>query len=1119
VPLSCFPMDILPKKKWLLPLILVAGAIFFAKPTFESSLGFIAKRVCKAKLGAKLSYKNVKWHMGKVIFQDPFLRSKESSASAERVVFTFDWKELPHLRGHLDIERPDIVFTKLINWSSEGETEIPDVTIVARNGTVDFGIAGAQANFTFEKMKPGQLGHLILNWENSSLDADLSRANGVWKLIANLDHFEAAFLNDFHAYPPAHKGTISGPISIFFKEEKIDRASLNLQIHKLDYGPFRGVDGDLSFNSDLGAKWEFSGRGENLPVSGWGMASFANHWLESELYLGEGSCQIGKEGCVWRGSWGEISSPQLSFFREIALLIAPDLSRFSGECEGFSGEGTFTTGVQGVESWECHFFAGSFGILDGTFKGVVIPGGKLTGFLSDWAAEIGSSQICGQGTVGPQFDFSYELGGVWDSSLGKIPFSFPLLKKEQGNWAFDARFKGKTWDFLRLAGTSDGEGVFLDEKSHLFGTPFSKSLFEKENFDVEITLDWASLLAAETLLVQWGLPSFGHLPCKGKLDLRASIDQGQTQLSLNGVDFTWEERSCPLSLLISKEEWGWNVRSLKLGSFLSHFELREERIEKGAFFWKGGNFGEFQGRWESVPYLRCELAIPSVTFDLSELVSEKAAGLLKGQGHFIYDKEIEADFDLVASSLEIAKFGVESKKPLHFHFSSATGSLLHGVELDGPLNFKVELVKHEGGELKLEDIQASIPSELFSPHLDQQEAVQLSGTFTFSEDFSKGKCYVKEGVIPIGGVRHPIQDLTLQWNEGSYESHFTYFHLGNLIPVELNGSHIHEPSGSVSLGGGESPLRIDWQYTDTWGLNLRSIQGSFAGVKASFFPDMMDALVGKAEVDFNVLSTYLPKEIAEGFQEIKLGEGYELKGKFKLEENLPYFKGILVGKDCELFGYQFQTLFSEIDIQPNQVRISDLKSSDKGGSFLAPEILVASKGEGPWTISIPELTILDLRPSLLRKKGDALGAITPLVIRELIMKNFHGILDDGTTYTAEGDLSFINTFKRERTFMDLPVDFFSRIFGLDLELLIPVCGNVKFDLKNGYFRLNELKDAFSENQRSEFFFEGTPTMDLNGNLDILIKMKQYVLFKFTQPFLISIDGKLDDPQFHLRGKT
>ena len=43
-------------------------------------------------------------------------------------------------------------------------------------------------------------------------------------------------------------------------------------------------------------------------------------------------------------------------------------------------------------------------------------------------------------------------------------------------------------------------------------------------------------------------------------------------------------------------------------------------------------------------------------------------------------------------------------------------------------------------------------------------------------------------------------------------------------------------------------------------------------------------------------------------------------------------------------------------------------------------------------------------------------------------------------------------------------------------------------------------------------------MDFDGNLFVDIKMKQYVLFTFTENFIITIEGKLLDPSFHLKRK-
>ncbi|HEY4255027.1 MAG TPA: hypothetical protein VGM34_01605, partial [Chlamydiales bacterium] len=148
--------------------------------------------------------------------------------------------------------------------------------------------------------------------------------------------------------------------------------------------------------------------------------------------------------------------------------------------------------------------------------------------------------------------------------------------------------------------------------------------------------------------------------------------------------------------------------------------------------------------------------------------------------------------------------------------------------------------------------------------------------------------------------------------------------------------------------------------------------------------------------------------------------------------------------------------------------------------------------------------------------------LTPLVVRELTVQNLKGLLDELSTYTATGHVSFINSFKREKTVFDLPSDVLGRIIGLDLELLIPVTGEFSFQLKEGAFQLHSLKDAYSEANRSEFFLvapSDLPHMDLDGNLNIQIQMKQFVLFKFTEAFVISLKGTLKHPNFSLQKKN
>jgi hypothetical protein len=262
----------------------------------------------------------------------------------------------------------------------------------------------------------------------------------------------------------------------------------------------------------------------------------------------------------------------------------------------------------------------------------------------------------------------------------------------------------------------------------------------------------------------------------------------------------------------------------------------------------------------------------------------------------------------------------------------------------------------------------------------------------------------------------------------------------------------------------------------------------------------------------------MPFEIGQAFRDLKMGKGFELKGHLSLSDQIR-FQGLLSGKGVELFGFQFRTLLGRVDLSPDRIKIYDVKISDSAGSLKIDELLM--QNEHPWTISIPHLTIHEMRPSLLLKPGETeAGPISPLVVRELEINGLKGLLDDTKTYKAKGQLHFINSYKREHTVLDLPADVLSRIVGLDLDLLVPVCGTLNYELKEGLFHLLELKDSYSEGERSQFFLsdEIKATVSLKGDLKILITTKQFVLFKLMDAFQVSIEGSLEDPKFHLQKK-
>ena len=381
-------------------------------------------------------------------------------------------------------------------------------------------------------------------------------------------------------------------------------------------------------------------------------------------------------------------------------------------------------------------------------------------------------------------------------------------------------------------------------------------------------------------------------------------------------------------------------------------------------------------------------------------------------------------------------------------------------------------------------------------------------------------------------MRH-LQNLDLDWDSEKLAASFSTLHQGHSLKVRSD-LRLEPLMGTIELEDeehalleDERPMTISWKFDPDIGICLHSIEGTFGGIEAAFHEEIAQetgSLIGSARIAFGPISELIPQRIGKVFQELKMGKGYEVKGRLGYDRkdlSSLSFKGLLSGKACELFGFQVRTLLTQVEADAKRVRLFEFKASDSAGILKTPEVLMYEANE-VWQIAIPKLTLQEFRPSLLQKMGHDVGAVGPFVIRELKINDFKGLLEESRTYTAKGELSFINSFKREHTVFDLPSDFLGRIFGLDLELLIPVVGHLNFDLKEDRFWLKDLSDAYSEGKRSKFFLvkEGlSPSVDLDGNLNILIKMKQYVLFKFTEHFLLSIDGSLDKPSYRLQKKS
>jgi len=704
----------------------------------------------------------------------------------------------------------------------------------------------------------------------------------------------------------------------------------------------------------------------------------------------------------------------------------------------------------------------------------------------------------------------------------KFSLYAPLLETEG---VFDVRLQGDTWDLIRLAGTVEkGNLSFHPTKSHCLGEEirFGPCNWAERKFSLASVLSWQSLAKLFPLPLR-----IQEEKVQGAIEMEMVCgSQEEISLTLTSDTLQWGEHLVPLSARLRKETDGWCLEPSHLGDFLfaGHLFWQEEALlfSGGTLQWKNQFAAELSGKFDSLQ--RGNLRVEGVHLDLVALrpfltypPAKQISGQCEGSGLLSWDQEIEADFDLTVSQVKAEEYLLENRTPIHCYYSSEKGFLISGLWFSVSSHFsaKVGLLQYDiqRASWRLQHAHLHLPLS-FCQKFSLPFSRDFDGILDIecAKDLSTFSCFMKEGFIPYQGDVHHIQNLHFSWEPHFAAAHFDLFTTDEPLKVALSFQHAPQFTGRLTL---QDSFCIDWTYDKT--LAIHAIEGTLPGLDASFHSEG-ETLIGSARFDGKVLLPLLPTPIARVFNALDLGKGYELMGRFTLSP-APTFQGILSGKQLEFFGFQLRTLLSQVEISPTKVHLKDIRISDSGGIFLVPEIL--AQNEGLWTLSIPHIAITELRPSLLQRIGKPHKVLNPLVVRTLTLKDLHGTIGQDKSFSGTGELFFINSFKREHTVFDIPSDLLSRIVGLDLDLLIPVRGSVKYELKDGYFTLTSLTDAYSENKRSQFFLvenDLSPRMSLRGDLSILIQMKQFVLFKLTEAFVISIDGNLSDPQFHLQKK-
>ncbi len=758
--------------------------------------------------------------------------------------------------------------------------------------------------------------------------------------------------------------------------------------------------------------------------------------------------------------------------------------------------------------------------------------------------------------------------------VGAEHFSFKNGKEPR--WAFDIHLHQGSAELVRIAGgalkslSGDLDLSFVRNQTHFFGSKLQISrcaLLEGRLHALEMQpiLKCQDFAAAAQFIKSSGIFPHGDLALESlremKLDgtVQAKIDYNDSLQSFSfqagGKDLIVQD-SHVRQFTLKGEKIGnqWIIENCQTDNLLLKTTFVQQKdtlifpsleLTWNQLFLKGdGLYREDKNQFVThISSLQVDIAKAHEWLQVEAL--KKLTGIVTSQGEVLIDfpaQTVEGTLSLTAQCSEPAPLHIKNEGPLKIFFSKETGLKLRDVDLRLVGKSDIKLTAHVAMDLLDFDPHAGLwqgskGTFAFSPDMvrsliawsdlpstyapkNWNNNISGGGDFIAGPEATHIEGYLKDGYYGIGSVGCDLKQI--EWNYEKNRFQLTSKWLGRDLTLETESSS--DLIGAVTLQDPLTPagLKLLFRVAPQEGLMIESLQGQLSGITAQLIRNAeirlnhSTVLTGSVQVDMGQAASLFPYELEKGINHCKAGAGYELRANLIVDNDAlekSRFTGALRGKDFDFWGYQLDQLQAEADLYIDRLLLRNLSVIDEAGELTVKKIKV-EKG----ILEAPIVQVHNFKPSFLHERGKRPNESKPLVLRQLSIFDLIGKAGSGATFTGRGSLHFTNAFRKESHPLGVPIEMLKNL-GLDPGILTPVHGEIDFVLKGGKCILTDLKNTYSEGKRSEFYLaadQQNSFLDLDGNLQVDLKMKQNVLLKITEFFTLSVRGSLEKPSYSLQ---